>query len=186
MDESELIAAAQAGEREAFEELVRQSFSDTYTLAYRLTGRQEDALDVTQDAYLRAWKGIGKFRGEARFSTWIYRITANAASSHTSRRRRDRTEPLDEAIDAADERPEVHPADSAERTEDASELARALQVLPAKQRAVVVLKDVYALSHEEISDELGISVSAAKVRLHRGRKRLRDLLYEDEEHAHAV
>ena len=80
MEEAELIGAAQGGDRAAFDELVRRTFVDTFTLARRLTGNEEDARDVVQDAYLRAWRGIGKFRGEAQFSTWMYRITANAAA----------------------------------------------------------------------------------------------------------
>ena len=79
VDQAELIAAAQAGDRSAFDELVRQTYVDTYTLAVRLTRDEEDARDVVQDAYLRAWKGIGGFRGDAQFSTWLYRITANCA-----------------------------------------------------------------------------------------------------------
>ena len=92
MDEAELIGAAQSGDREAFDELVRRTFVDTFTLARRLTGNEEDARDVVQDAYLRAWRGIGKFRGEAQFSTWMYRITANAAATHMRKRRRHATE----------------------------------------------------------------------------------------------
>ena len=88
MDEAELISAAKAGDRQAFDELVRRSFVDTFTLARRLTGNEEDGRDVVQDAYLRAWRGIGKFRGDAQFSTWMYRITANAAATHVKRRRR--------------------------------------------------------------------------------------------------
>src|SRR3954464_3264183 len=94
VDESELIQAAQHGDRLAFDELVRRTFVDTFTLARRLTGNEEDARDVVQDAYLRAWKGIGKFRGEAAFSTWMYRITANAAATSVHRRRRHRAEPF--------------------------------------------------------------------------------------------
>ena len=82
LDEVELISAAKAGDRRAFDELVRRSFVDTFTLARRLTGNEEDGRDVVQDAYLRAWRGIGKFRGDAQFSTWMYRITANAAATH--------------------------------------------------------------------------------------------------------
>ena len=82
MDEAELIGAARSGDRQAFDELVRRTFVDTFTLARRLTGNEEDARDVVQEAYLRAWKGIGKFRGDAAFSTWMYRITANTASTH--------------------------------------------------------------------------------------------------------
>lgn len=187
MDQADLIAAARDGDREAFDELVRRTYVDTFTLAYRLTGDEEDARDVAQDAYLRAWRGIGKFRGEAQFSTWMYRITANAASSHLRRRRRNRTEPLDELLDPVEERVEARPESSVEASESLERLAVVLGELPGKLRAVVVLKDVYGLPHEAIAEELGISVAAAKVRLHRGRRRLRDILYEQgEAQAHAV
>ena len=104
MDEAELIGAAQGGDRAAFDELVRRTYVDTFTLALRLTGNEEDARDVVQDAYLRAWKGIGRFRGDAQFSTWMYRITANAASTHVRKRRRHRTEPLDDDVRAVETR----------------------------------------------------------------------------------
>ena len=87
-DHAELVTAAQAGDRAAFDELVRRTYVDTYTLAVRLTSNEEDARDVVQEAYLRAWKGIRRFRGDAQFRTWMYRITANAASTMTQRRRR--------------------------------------------------------------------------------------------------
>jgi RNA polymerase sigma-70 factor (ECF subfamily) len=182
----ELVSAARVGDRSAFDEIVRRTFSDTYTLAYRLTGNEEDANDVVQEAYIRAWRAIGKFRGEAQFSTWMYRITANAAASATKRRRRLRTAALDDVPEPVDDRREGRPAEMAESSEAAVRLAAAVQDLPPTLRSVVVLKDVYGLSHEDIADELGISVAAAKVRLHRGRRRLRDVLYDDEERAHAV
>lgn len=186
MEEAELIGAAQGGDRRAFEELVRRTFVDTLTLARRLTGNEEDASDVVQEAYLRAWRGIGKFRGEAQFSTWLYRITANAAATHVNRRRRQRTEPIDEIFEPADLRPEVQPAAAAESAESLERISGALDELPSKLRSVIVLKDVYGLPHEAIADELGITVAAAKVRLHRARRRLRDLLYEEGAEAHAV
>ena len=102
MDEAELISAAKAGDRGAFDELVRRTFVDTFTLARRLTGNEEDGRDVVQDAYLRAWRGIGKFRGEAAFSTWMYRITANAAATHVKRRRRQQADPFDDDLEPAD------------------------------------------------------------------------------------
>ena len=171
MDEAELIGAAQSGDRAAFDELVRRTFVDTFTLARRLTGNEEDARDVVQDAYLRAWQGIGKFRGEAQFSTWMYRITANAASTHVRKRRRHRTEPLDDDLEPADVAARVaspRPRPSRPTRSDGSR--RALDELPPKLRTVVVLKDVYDLSHEAIAEELGITVAAAKVRLHRARR----------------
>jgi RNA polymerase sigma-70 factor (ECF subfamily) len=186
VDHSELIRAAQQGDRLAFDELVRQTYVDTFTLACRLTGNEEDARDVAQDAYLRAWRGIGRFRGEAQFSTWMYRITANAASTHTHRRRRQRTEPLEDRMHPVEERLESLPGPAAESSEALEQLSAAIATLPVKLRQVVILKDVYGLSHEEIGTELDISVAAAKVRLHRARRKLKDMLYEHGEEAHAV
>src|ERR687897_1257178 len=106
-----LVAAAREGDRGAFDELVRRTYVDTYTLAVRLTANEEDARDVVQEAYLRAWKGIKRFRGDAQFSTWMYRITANAAATLVQKRRRRRAESLDtvdEPIDTSIEgRPEA-------------------------------------------------------------------------------
>ena len=174
----QLIAAAKAGDRQAFEELVRRTYLDTYTLALRLTANEEDARDVVQETYLRAWKGIGRFRGDAQFTTWLYRITANTASTTVQKRRRLRTERLDDLHDMEDHRLASRPEEAAESAADLALVAAALDSLAPKLRAVVVLKDVYGLPHEAIAEELGISVTAAKVRLHRGRKRLREQLDE--------
>jgi RNA polymerase sigma-70 factor (ECF subfamily) len=186
VDEAELIGAAQAGDRQAFDELVRRTFVDTFTLARRLTGNEEDARDVVQEAYLRAWKAIGKFRGEAQFSTWMYRITANASATNVRKRRRHRTEPLDDGFEPVDTHAEGQPAAAAESADSLDRIAGALDQLPPKLRELVVLKDVYGLPHEAIAEELGISVPAAKVRLHRARRKLRDMLYEEGAEAHAV
>jgi RNA polymerase sigma-70 factor, ECF subfamily len=186
VDQAELISAAAAGDRSAFDELVRQTYVDTYTLALRLCSDEEDARDVVQDAYLRAWKSIGRFRGDAAFSTWMYRITANCASTFVTRRRRLRTEPLSLRQEPIDLHPESQPEAMFESNADLDEVGRALADLPPRLRAVVVLKDVYGLPHETIAEELGISVSAAKVRLHRGRRRLRDALYDETRSSRAV
>jgi RNA polymerase sigma-70 factor (ECF subfamily) len=186
VDQAELISAAQAGDRSAFDELVRLSYVDTYTLALRLCSDEEDARDVVQDAYLRAWRSIGSFRGDAAFSTWMYRITANAASTFVTKRRRQRTEPLQTYQEPADTHLEGQPDAMFESSAELDHVSAALADLPPKLRAVVVLKDVYGLPHEAIAEELGISVSAAKVRLHRGRRRLRDALYEETRSSRAV
>lgn len=175
-----LVTAARRGDRAAFDELVRRTYVDTYTLAVRLTGHEEDARDVVQEAYLRAWKGIRRFRGDAAFTTWLYRITANASFTLVERRRRRRTTHIDDVPEPADVRLDARPADLAESTAGLGQLAAALDRLPPTMRTTVLLKDVYDLSHEAIAAETGISVAAAKVRLHRGRKRLRDLLVEAE------
>ncbi len=173
-----LVDAARDGDRGTFDELVRRTYVDTYTLALRLTSHEEDARDVVQEAYLRAWKGLPRFRGDSQFTTWLYRITANAAFTHGQKRRRHRTSNLDDVDEPTDVRPESSPELVAEARAGLEDVAAALQQLPERLRQVVVLKDVYELSHEAIAQEAGISVAAAKVRLHRGRKRLRDLLYE--------
>jgi RNA polymerase sigma-70 factor (ECF subfamily) len=182
-----LVDAARSGDRAAFDELVRRTYVDTYTLAMRLTANEEDARDVVQESYLRAWKGIKSFRGDAQFSTWMYRITANAAATLVQKRRRRRTESLEHVEEPIDSSLEGQPEAAAESSVGLEELARAVAALPPKLRSIVVLKDVYGLSHEAIAEDLGISVAAAKVRLHRGRKRLRDVLFEERgRSAHAV
>jgi RNA polymerase sigma-70 factor, ECF subfamily len=186
-DLADVVAAAREGDRGAFDEIVRRTYVDTYTLAVRLTATEEDARDVVQEAYLRAWKGIRRFRGDAQFSTWMYRITANTAATVASKRRRQRTVHIDDVADPVETEVALHPELATENTELMGRLSAALDELPPRLRSLVVLKDVYGLSHEDIAEELGISVTAAKVRLHRGRKRMRDLLYEeDESHADAV
>ena len=182
-----LVASAREGDRAAFDELVRRTYVDTYTLAMRLTANEEDARDVVQESYLRAWKGIKRFRGDAQFSTWMYRITANAAATLVQKRRRRRAESLDKVDEPIDTSIEAQPEAAAESAIGLEDLARAVAALPPKLRSTVVLKDVYGLSHEAIAEDLGISVAAAKVRLHRGRKRLRDVLFEEGgRSAHAV
>jgi len=174
---AELVAAARGGSREAFDELVRVTSRDTYTLAFRLVGNEEDARDVVQETYLRAYKGIGRFRGDAQFSTWLYRITANCANTHLSKRRRHRHDELDESTILIDTDAERDPQAVAVASSLRDRLTAALDELPPKLRAVVVLRDVYDLPHEAIAAELGISESAAKVRLHRARKKLRETLF---------
>jgi RNA polymerase sigma-70 factor (ECF subfamily) len=172
-----LVTAARSGDRAAFDELVKATYTDMYTLAYRLTGNEEDARDVVQDAYLRAYRGLKRFRGDARFTTWMYRITANCASTALTKRSRSRHEDLDEEFDMVDLHPDHDPELKAELSYDRDRIARALEELPPRLRAVIVLRDVYDLPHESIAVELGITEAAAKVRLHRARRKLRERLF---------
>ena len=187
-DEARLVAAAKGGDSDAFAELVKATQADVYTLAYRLTGNEEDARDVAQEAYLRAFRSLKKFRGDARFSTWMYRITANCASTHLSRRSKGRHDELADDDTVLDERPESDPEGMAEAGVLRDRVTEALADLPAILRAVVVLRDVYDLPHDAIASELGITESAAKVRLHRARRKLRERLFPmpGEEKARAV
>jgi RNA polymerase sigma-70 factor (ECF subfamily) len=187
-EEAELVAAAKAGDRRAFDDLVRSTYADAYTLAYRLTGNEEDAHDVVQDAYLRAYRGLKRFRGDSRFSTWMYRITANCASTLLVRRAKTSHDELTADQPVADQRPEADPEIMAEAGYVRDRMTAALAELPPRLRSVVVLRDIYDLPHEAIAAELGISQEAAKVRLHRARRKLRERLFPmpGEESARAV
>ena len=174
---ADLVAKARAGDHDAFEALVTATYADAFTLATRLMGNEEDAADVVQDAYLRAYRAIGRFRGDARFTTWLYRIVANCAATSLGRRGRHRHEPLDEALLIADDHADRDPERKASDAVDRIRVQAALAAMPEKLRVVVVLRDVYDLTHEAIAAELGITETAAKVRLHRARKKLRARLY---------
>lgn len=184
-DLEDLVAAAQAGDRSAFDDLVRATYIDSYTLAYRLTGDEDDARDVVQEAYLRAYRGLKRFRGDAQFSTWMYRITANCATTFLGKRTRNRHDELTDELVGDERATTVDPEASVDAAATRDRLQAALRRLPPRLRAVVVLRDVYDLPHESIASELGISESAAKVRLHRARHKLRaDLVSMREQDEH--
>ena len=177
-----LVTAARSGDKSAFDELVKATYADMYTLAYRLTGNEEDARDVVQDAYLRAYRGLKHFRGDARFTTWMYRITANCSSTHLAKRSRNRHDDLDDTAEIIDIDPGHDPERQAEYSFERDQVAAALAELPPRLRAVIVLRDVYDLSHGSIATELGITEAAAKVRLHRARRKLRERLFPARSH----
>lgn len=165
----ELLAACRKGDESAFNDLVRATHRSVYNLAYRLVGDRFDAEDVAQDAYLRMFRSLKGFREEARFETWMYRIVTNSAFSLLRRRGKFGELAADEEkVDSpAPDRPD-------ETVADRDEISRSLAALPAGQRTVVVLKDIYGLSCREIGEELGLEEGAVKVRLHRARKRLKE------------
>ena len=175
----ELVERSRQGDQAAFGELVRRHQHEVYTLAVRLVGDRTLAADVAQEALIRAWRAIGKFRGDASFSTWLYRITANVAWTLKGRAARKRTYHLDPMINQPRADDSGDPEVAGERTELRARLGEALAQLARPQRAVVILKDVYGWSHQEIADALSISVTASKVRLHRARLRLREILKEE-------
>ena len=177
-DTAHLVDTARGGDRAAFEELVRLTYRDVFGLALRLTGDEHDAADVAQEAYLRAYRSIRRFRGDAAFSTWMYRITANCAATLLARPDRVRHQELDTLAPEAgaaivEVRVELDPEARSERAAERDRLGAALATLSPGLRAVVVLRDVYDLPHQTIAAELGISNGAAKVRLHRARRQLR-------------
>ncbi len=177
---SELVKKSQLGDKSAFEELVKRHQDLVFSLSFKLTGNRELANDVAQEAFIRAWKAIDKFRGDSTFGTWIYRITVNTAwtlrkkaKKHYSLNIEDTQEPvvIDEKKD-----PELVAINS-----DLSVVLRkALNQIPLEQRIIVELKNIEGRSHKEIADYLDISVTAAKVRLHRAHQKLRNILEEIE------
>ena len=175
-----LVSLARDGDHKAFEQLVRMTSPACYLLAYRLVGNVHDAGDVLQDAYLRAYRSLRRFRGDSAFSTWLHRITVNCAADLLEQRRRASHDVLDDSgVSGAlvELRTERDPEAAAGITDDRDRLVEALRELPHELRLVVVLRDVYDLPHREIAKELGISQGAAKVRLHRARLRLRQRLF---------
>ncbi len=172
---------ARLGDTEAFNAIVEHTAVEAHALALRLTGNEHDACDVVQEAYLRAFRSIARFRGDAAVTTWLYRIVANCSASHhrASRRRRETPliAPVAEAVASAD----VLEAGSDGlilRVDERARLVAALDRLSPALRAPVVLHDVYGFAHAEIGASLGISKSASKVRLHRARRQLKDALAE--------
>jgi len=177
LDSDQLVGMAVAGDREPFDELVRRTYRDAFGLAVRLTGNEEDARDVVQDAYLRAYRAMGKFRSESRFSTWLYRIVANCSATHMAKISRHRHGELPDEAQLADSLSADDPESAAAASDLAQRLESAISDLPVRLRSVVVLRDLYGMSHDAIATELDISVSAAKVRLHRARLRLRERVF---------
>lgn len=167
-----LVERARSGDRDAFGELVGIHQQEVYTLAVRLVRDRDEAADVAQDAFIRAWRAMPKFRGDAKFSTWLHRITVNTAWTHRTKQNRVRLDPLDSLV-AEPQATTLDPIRAGESVSIGPKIEAALGGLSYSIRSVVVLKDIYDWSHAEIAEHLDISVTAAKVRLHRGRKELR-------------
>jgi RNA polymerase sigma-70 factor (ECF subfamily) len=163
---------------EDFETMINRSHQRDIAVARRFVGNDDDAADVVQESYLRAWRALPSFRREATLSTWMHAIIANTA--RTWRRKRNHHAALDdEALDLADPRTANDPAWHGDIAVDRARLDSALAELADGMRRVVVLKDIHGLSHQEIAAALGITEAAAKVRLHRARRQLRLLLTDD-------
>jgi RNA polymerase sigma-70 factor, ECF subfamily len=179
-DLAQRVAAAQDGDPDAFSDLVRATYNNTYSLALRLTGNDQDAKDVAQDTYLRAFRALTRFRGDAAFPTWLYRITCNSASNLLAKRKGSTTAAdHDAALKLVDANPDSDPVGRAIAGDLRERVTKALAGLPSLMRQVFELKEVEGLSHSAIAERLGISETAAKVRLHRARKRLQHDLARD-------
>jgi RNA polymerase sigma-70 factor (ECF subfamily) len=182
LPDSSLVKRAQAGDMPSFEELVRRYEHKIYNLTYRMLGRDEDASEAMQDAFLRAYRFLPKFEFKSSFYTWLYRIATNVSLTRLRKRRDSATVSLDEPIGDEDGAVREIPDDTRapaldyRRTEMRDAIQQAVGELPADYRSVIVLRDIEGLANHEVAETLDLSVAAVKSRLHRGRLILREKL----------
>jgi RNA polymerase sigma-70 factor, ECF subfamily len=178
-DEAQLVERSQAGDRLAFEELVRRHADRLYAVVLRFVADADEAEEVTQEAFLRAWRSIHKFKRRSRFFTWLYRIGINEAKRHAERRppagtvRSIEDSPIEDAPDWS-ESPEFR----AEQGNLRHVLEDAVRALPLEYRTPLILRDVEGLSTEEAADVMELSEAAFKSRLHRARLAVRRVVDE--------
>ncbi|MFQ5777600.1 MAG: sigma-70 family RNA polymerase sigma factor [Terriglobia bacterium] len=183
-NEASLVTEAKAGSAEAFATLVHQYDKNIYRVALNITGNREDAEDVLQESFLKAYTNLKRFKGDSRFYTWLVRIAVNESLMRLRKRRSDRSVPLDQPIETADQEalPREHqawdpnPEQRYAQRELQEILARELSRLEPAFRTVVALRDLENLSTEETAELLDLSVPAVKSRLLRGRLKLRERL----------
>ncbi len=184
LSETQFIERLKRGDAAAFDQLVADRSGEIYGLLYRLTESAEEARDLTQETFLRAFQNIGRFRGDADLRTWIYRIAINQARNRWRwwrRRRRDATISLD-SLEGQNGRPltatlravnTADPEQEALARERERRLRSALHSLGSSYREAVILRDIEGFSYEEIAETLEISVGTVKSRISRGREELR-------------
>ena len=183
--ENAVIRAVIGGDVDAYEALVREYEKNVYNLALRMTGNSEDAYDMSQEAFLKAYNSLPSFRGDSKFSVWLYRIVSNVCLDFLRSRTRKPTVSLstenDEGeeveLDIADE--EQTPEKELDRKLTRDAVQRGLKSLPAEHREILLLREIQGLSYEEISEALGLEVGTVKSRIFRARKKLCAFLIQD-------
>ena len=182
-----LVARFKEGDESAFEEMVSRYWDRIYAMVLKLLRNSQDAEEVTQDAFIRAHRGLENFRGDSSFSTWLYQIATNLARNrywYWWRRKRDKSVSFDQPIGAESTTTlaEVFPADVASpeditiTNEFKERVSAAMELLNEKHREALVLRNIKNLSYEEIADELQISIGTVKSRIARARESLREKL----------
>jgi RNA polymerase sigma-70 factor (ECF subfamily) len=185
-DETRLLAALRDGDQDAFAEVVRRYGGRMLAVARRMLRAEEEARDAVQEAFVSAFKAIGRFQGSARLSTWLHRIVVNAALMRLRRQRRKPEGSIDELLPRFDENGTwehepshwITPVELAERRETRVIVRECIERLPMSFRTVLVMRDLEELDTDETANALGLSVTAVKTRLHRARQALRTLLEE--------
>lgn len=183
MSEEQLIRRAQQGDNVAFEELLLLHQKKVYNLCLRMSANPDDALDLSQEAFLRAWRSLGQYQFEASFSTWLFRLTSNICIDFLRRKKRRQETSLTESYDDSDEGAELSvpdaqpgPEQQAMTNETKIELARAMEQLSPEHREILQLRVIEDLQYEQIADILGVRVGTVKSRLARARLALRKIL----------
>jgi len=176
--DEELVARSVQGDTESFNELVLRWERSIYALAYRTLGREEDARDICQETFLRAFRGLSAFKGQAKFSSWLYRIALNLCRDAMRRERRTPLVAVPEGIDPTElaaRQPSPAPSveDLVARAELSRHVASAMRRLPEDQRTAILLKEYHGLTFQEIADIMGRPLSTAKTRLYQGLSVLR-------------
>jgi RNA polymerase sigma-70 factor (ECF subfamily) len=170
--DEELVARALDGDKNSFSELILRWERPIYALAYRQIGREEDARDVCQETFLRAYRALNGFRGQAKFSSWLYRIALNLCRDWLRRERRTPVVQPPEDVDlmdlAAAREPSETIEDRVERADLSRAVERAMELLPEEQRTAIILKEYHGLTFQEIADLVGCPLSTVKTRLYQG------------------
>ena len=170
--DEELVARSMGGDLDSFNQLVLRWERPIYALAYRVIGREEDARDVCQETFLRAFRALGGFKGQAKFSSWLYRITLNLCRDCIRRERRQPLAQTPEGVDLVELAGEAEDTESIEelvaRKEIGAAVAKAMALLPEEQRTAIVLKEYHGLTFQEIADMLDCPLSTVKTRLYQG------------------
>ena len=174
MNEILLISRARGGDREAFGALVEQYRDNVYRLAYRMCGNAYDADEAAQEAFVAAWRALSNFRGDAKFSTWLYRLTTNAAIDVMRREKRHQTVGDGEMVDLADDADS--PQETVERTEQQEAVQKALATLSEEYREVLLLRYMEELDYAEIAEVLQLPSGTVKSRINRAKAALKTAL----------
>ena len=170
--DEELVARSIDGDTDSFTRLVLRWERPIYALAYRVIGREEEARDVVQETFLRAFRGIKNFRGQAKFSSWVYRIALNLCRDWIRRERRAPIQATPEGIDLVELAAEQGPVESIETLVARHDLSKiveqAMALLPDEQRTAIILKEYHGMTFQEIADLQGCPLSTVKTRLYQG------------------
>ncbi|MBO5727832.1 MAG: sigma-70 family RNA polymerase sigma factor [Oscillospiraceae bacterium] len=185
MTEQELVQRAQKGDEDSFARLMGENETRIYNLTLRMTGNEQDALDLAQEAFFNAWKGLKFFKGDSSFSTWVYRLATNACIDHLRRKKRRQDISVSmPVVDEEDDRPpdipdeRYAPEQVLERKQLRQAVTRGLEQLSAEHRQVLIMRELDGLSYQEIGRLLGLEAGTVKSRIARARLALRKILVE--------